>query len=386
MNYEEMSDANNLMVAARECTKGVTWKYSTQAFYLDRINRVATSKSKLDNMERMSEGFTTFKIDERGKVRNIRAVHINERMVQKAQSNFVLIPNIKPKLIYDNYASLEGRGMSQALSRVKVHLQRYYRTNETNEGYILSADLRSYFDSINHDYIYEECKAIFKDDPKTLYLIMDFVNAFGDKSLGLGSQISQILAVFYPNKIDHYIKEQLKIKGYGRYMDDFYLIHKDKEYLHECLGLIEERYNEIGIKLNMNKTKIKRIDKGFKYLKVKIHLTETGKVIMRPDRDNITKERQKLKKLKVKHDEGLIEFEEIQQQYNSFKGHLGQFNSYKTIQSLDKLFHDLFIKEWRYDNVRTKQQREPTKLSFGRKQNPAERRHGLELVSEWNRV
>ena len=46
----------------------------------------------------------------------------------------------------------------------------------------------------------------------------NFIQAFGpEKSLGLGSEVSQICAVFFPNKVDHFIKEKLRIKYYGRY-------------------------------------------------------------------------------------------------------------------------------------------------------------------------
>lgn len=368
--------------------KEISWKYSTQNFYLDRINRVRIAKERLESMDRMSDGFTVFKINERGKIRNIRSVHINERMVQKTQSDFSLIPNIRPRLIYDNYASLEQRGISQAFDRLKVHLQRYYRTHGTNVGYIAMADLHAYFDSINHDCVYKQCKKVLGHDPKNLYLLMDFVDAFGDKSLGLGSQVSQILAIFYPNEIDHFIKEQLKIKGYGRYMDDFYMIHEDKEYLAECLQFVEVMYADLGIEMNVNKTKICRIDKGFKFLKAKIHLTETGKIIMRPDHASIVRERRKLKKLKEKLDAGEIQYNEILQQYKSWRGYMEQFNSYKTLKNMDELFDDLFIRQWRcQENVERKQRNDHEyRVKFGEKQSPARRRHGLELESEWDRV
>lgn len=385
-DYEKIADANNLMRSGKRCMKEISWKYSTQNFYLDRINRVRIAKERLESMDRMSDGFTVFKINERGKIRNIRSVHINERMVQKTQSDFSLIPNIRPRLIYDNYASLEQRGISQAFDRLKVHLQRYYRTHGTNVGYIAMADLHAYFDSINHDCVYKQCKKVLGHDPKNLYLLMDFVDAFGDKSLGLGSQVSQILAIFYPNEIDHFIKEQLKIKGYGRYMDDFYMIHEDKEYLAECLQFVEGMYADLGIEMNVNKTKIYRIDKGFKFLKVKIHLTETGKIIMRPDHASIVRERRKLKKLKEKLDAGEIQYNEILQQYKSWRGYMEQFNSYKTLKNMDELFDDLFIRQWRcQENVERKQRNDHEyRVKFGEKQYPARRRHGLELESEWD--
>ena len=66
-------------------------------------------------------------------------------------------------------------------------------------------------------------------------LVNGFIDDFGEVGLGLGSQISQVSALMYPNKLDHYIKEELRIQAYGRYMDDGYLVHESKEHLQHCL-------------------------------------------------------------------------------------------------------------------------------------------------------
>ena len=254
-----------------------------------------------------------------------------------------------------------------AFNRLKVHLWRYYRKHGNNDGYVLVADLHAYFDSVDHDCVYEQLSKVFRDDPKTLYLIMDFVDAFGEKSLGLGSQVSQIIAMFYPNKIDHYIKEVLKIEGYGRYNDDFVLIHSDKAYLQYCLDKINEMYNDLGIELNQNKTKICKLSSGFKFLKTKVHLTDTGRVVIRPDRKSIVRERRKLKKLKIKLDNGELEFEEVKQQYMSWRGYIKKFDSYKTLQDMDKLFNDLFILDWKQVE-RKKKRRKSYDVKYGEKQ------------------
>ena len=294
---------------------------------------------------------------------------------------------IRPKLIYDNYASVKGRGMSKALERMKCHLQRYYRRNgRNNKGYILLCDLHSYFASIDHDVVYQQLGTLLNNDPRTLYLAMDFIDAFGRRSLGLGSQVSQTTAIFYPNKIDHYIKEQLKIKGYGRYMDDFFLIHEDKEYLKYCLEEIKKRYAALGIELNERKTQIRRIDKEFKFLKIKIKLTETGKVVMRPDSYAVVRERKKLKRFQEKLEAGQMSFDDVLQQYKSWKGSFKYFDTYKSLRNLDKLFDKLFIQEWRYqENAGNRKHIDEYKEpEFRKRQNPACRRHGIELCSEWN--
>nr|DAO33877.1 MAG TPA: hypothetical protein [Caudoviricetes sp.] len=379
--YKAITDPNVLMDAAKQYMKGVMWKYSTQAYYLDRIERIRITKERLENRDRMSDGFVQFTVCERGKRREIRSIHINERVVHRALNDVVLVPTLRPKLIYDNAASLKDRGTLFALKRLKVHLWKYYREHGTNDGYILTGDLHSYFDSIDHDVIFREYGKIFAYDPDIVNLIMDFVDAFGDKSLGLGSQVSQMTAVYYPNRIDHYIKEQLKVKGYGRYMDDFYLIHESREYLQECLKQIRQMYADIGIELNEKKTRIVRLSDEFKFLKAKTHLTDTGRVVMRPDRGTITRERRKLKALRRKLDAGEITFADVRQAYNSWQGHIKHFDSYRTRRNMDNLFQELFSEEIRKERSGNNGKKhknyrgEFKRYDFPERIDPAERRH-----------
>ena len=387
--YDIVVDANNLMSSAKKCLQGVDWKYSSQSYYLNRIDRVRKTQKRLINMERMSDGFVVFYENERGKAREISSIHVNERVVHRCENDFVLMPVLKPRLIYDTYSSLPERGTRRCLERLKCQLQREFRRYGDNESYILVADLHSYFKSINHGQVYEQYSKLFKkNEPKILYLTMDFIDAFGEVSLGLGSQVSQGTAGYYPNNIDHYIKEQLKIKGYGRYNDDFFLIHRDKDYLVDCcLPDIRKMYAELGIELNKTKTRVCKIGKEFKFLKAKIHISDTGKVYMRPDHDCLVRERRKLKRMKKKLDDGEIIFADVEQQHKSWKGHIEYFDSYRSVRNIDKLFNELFIKDWRENrngkrNKRSK--REYRSSDYKQRQHPAERRYGLELAAEWN--
>ena len=382
------------MEAAKKCMKGVMWKYSTQAYYLDRIERVRITKQRLERRDRMSDGFVQFTVCERGKRREIRSIHINERVVHRAENDIVLVPILRPKLIYDNAASLKDRGTHFALKRLKVHLWRYFRKHGSNDGFILVGDLHGYFDNVDHDVVFREYGKIFGYDPDLVDLTMDFIDAFGIKSLGLGSQVSQMTAVFYPNRIDHYIKEQLKIRGYGRYMDDFYLIHESKEYLENCLIDIRRMYNDIGIELNEKKTKIVKLSDEFKFLKVKTRLTDTGRVVMRPDRGTITRERRKLKALRRKLDEGKVTFDDVKQAFNSWKGHIKHFDSYRTARNMDKLFNELFQteiineKKGVSNNGKNKKRfrGEFKRYEFPERVDPSERRHRVRRSSERDNV
>lgn len=76
---------------------------------------------------------------------------------------------------------------------------------------------------------------------------------------------SQILAIFYLNDLDHFIKEVLKIKCYVRYQDDFILIHDSKEYLQYCLGEIKKYVEKDALKLNP-KSRIYKNTNNFLFL------------------------------------------------------------------------------------------------------------------------
>lgn len=80
-----------------------------------------------------------------------------------------------------------------------------------------------------------------------------------------GSMTSQILAIFYLNDLDHFIKEKLKIKYYIRYQDDFLLFHPSKEYLKYCLDEIRKFLKKEKLELN-SKTRIYKNTDNFSFL------------------------------------------------------------------------------------------------------------------------
>lgn len=344
ITFEDVVSFESLLDSANQCCKGVMWKSSTQMFALNKMRWCSDLHHALINDKYKSKGFTQFFINERGKTRFIQAVHISERCVQKSLVKNALRPIIVPRLIYDNSASLKGKGTEFALKRLKQHLAHHYR-KYGRKGGILLIDFHDYFGSINHAKLISMFNDVIKDK-RIVKLIAYFINAFdGDCGLGLGSEVSQIGAIFYPNKIDHYIKEQLHIKGYGRYMDDSYLISDDIDYLRYCLTVIRKMCEELNITLNEKKTHIVKLNSGgFEFLKKRIFISDTGKIVMRLMRKNITKRRQLIKKHIELYYKGQITFQSLCQSYDSWVGYASHYNAYKTILSMDKLFIDLFRK------------------------------------------
>lgn len=89
----------------------------------------------------------------------------------------------------------------------------------------------------------------------------------------------------------------MHIKYYIRYMDDFILIHHDRNYLIKCMHEIQEELANIGLELHPKKTKLYRVGKGIPFLGFKFRLTETGKVVMSILGDNVKNEKRKLRKM-----------------------------------------------------------------------------------------
>ena len=343
--FDEVTSFKNLMKAAHECERGVRWKCSTQMFEMKQSQWCSNLSKQLRNGTYKSKKFHEFDIVERGKPRHIQAVHISDRTVQKSLNNNALKPLILPKLIYDNSASVKGKGTEFAVRRIRQHLASHYRKHGRNGG-ILIMDIHDYFGSIDHDILFEQLERVVPDE-RVLKLTKYFIDQF-PRGIGLGSEICQTCAIFYPNDIDHMIKEKLHIQEYARYNDDSYIIHEDIEYLKECLNIVREKYNSLSLSMNNKRTHIIPFNGGtFHYLKRRFCVTESGKIIMRPERSNITKERNKVKKHAKKLNQGEIDSAAVDQSYKSWRSYASRCDAYRTLTGMDNLYNKLMIEEWR---------------------------------------
>ena len=361
--YENIISYRSLYNANRQSIKSVSWKASVQRYQMNLLRNIHDTHRDLANGKSITKGFVEFNAIERGKVRHIRSVHYSERVVQRSTSDNALVPLLSRGLIYDNGACIKGKGVDRSLDRLDVHLRRFYRTNQySNDGYIVLFDFKGYFDSIRHDICLQAYDKAFTDE-RILELLKAFVYPFGfpfangnwrkekrpmnpeeytGKSLGLGSQISQITAVSYPNALDHYIKQVLRVRFYGRYMDDGYMMFRKKEDAKAALAKVYEFCQKYGITINRKKTQIVKLSRCFIYLKVKHRLTETGKVIRGLSRTSITRQRRKLKKFHKMYLEGKLPLEDIRQAYGSWKGYALRSIARETVRNMNRLYFSLF--------------------------------------------
>jgi hypothetical protein len=340
-NFNTVIDPDRLYRAMKEARRGVFWKASVQRYNMNFLRNILQTHKDLEAGKDIRKGFICFDIIERGKFRHIRSVHFSERVVQKSLCTNALIPHLTRNLIYDNGASVVRKGIHFTLKRLKVHLMRHYRRYGT-EGYVLLVDFKGYFDHILHEPIRGIYLRTFGEDARLVGLAMQFVDAFGEKGLGLGSETSQINAIVYPSSIDHYIKEVLQCRYYGRYMDDSYIICENKERAKAVLNALLGKYAEKGIIPNTKKTVMVKLSRGFTFLKTHFSLERTGRIIARPSRESVTRQRRKLKKFRKFRAEGKMTMEEIRNSYMSWRGFIAHKNSRRTVRTMDLLFRKLF--------------------------------------------
>ena len=87
-----------------------------------------------------------------------------------------------------------------------------------------------------------------------------------EKSVNIGDQLSQVIGIYYPYRIDNYVKYVRSQKFYGRYMDDWYIMNPSKEELFDLLDHIHQIAEEYGIHINKKKTRIVKISSTYKFL------------------------------------------------------------------------------------------------------------------------
>ena len=330
----EISDLNVLYEAFQRAKKGSDWKPQVQRFEVNLLSELAKLQRELNSRTFALSSLNKFVLRERGKVRVIAGDHIRDRVVKRALCDEALIPAMKKYLIYDNGAGLKGKGVSFARSRLETHLRRFYRENGGNEGYIYLSDYTKFFDNIQHDkFMAMFCKVVDgelalwllekileqarvdiscmseKEYSGALNVVFDSVEhekvdkklLIGQRLLGkhmnIGDQVAQVAGVFYPSRLDNFIKIVRGVKYYGRYMDDSYIIHRDKDYLLVLSGEIERVAMENGIFINRRKTRICRLSDYWRFLQIQYSLTNTGRIIKKIHPQRIVAMRRKLKKL-----------------------------------------------------------------------------------------
>lgn len=300
------------------------------------------------------------------KYRIIMSEIMSDKVVNHLISKYVLAPGIYPHLIPQNVATREGKGTKEGIRYLKMYINKLKLNYD--KVYVLKCDIKKYFYSIDHELILDKCKR-FIDDPDIYMLVENIIKSTDEayvneaidkvvkkeiervsklnildkdlkieelkriprypvgKGLPIGNMTSQLLAVYFLNDLDHYIKERLHCKYYIRYMDDFVIFDHDKERLKVLRKEIEEKLKEFKLELN-KKTNIYDLNHGFGFLGYYYFLKGKRLIIkINPQtKRRIKKKMRKLKKINASN------YEQVKA---SYMGYLKQAHTKNLLKKMD---------------------------------------------------
>lgn len=143
------------------------------------------------------------------------------------------------------------------------HIEEHYEPRDENDIPFLKYALKLIiFNEQQHNCILKQSKDNWKDLPKEKSLFYCEKN----KGIPIGNLTSQIFANFYLSEFDHYVKEELGMKYYGRYVDDFFIVVTDKSKIHEIIEKCREKLKTMGVILHPKKLYIQDVTKGVKFI------------------------------------------------------------------------------------------------------------------------
>lgn len=164
----------------------------------------------------------------------------------------------------------------------------------------------------------------------------------GEVGYNPGSQIVQIVDITALDKVDHFIKEQLGIKYYIRYMDDFILIHHSERYLERCLGKIKAILSSQKMEVHESKTSIQPLSKPTKFLGFFYRLTDTGKVVILADPKKVKHERRKIARMVNLVEAGELTKHDVDVHFKAWKASIRYGNYRKLVYRLNRWYEGLW--------------------------------------------
>ena len=292
------------------------------------------------------------------KYRLIMSECIEDKIVNHLLSD-ELINSLERSLIDNNVATRKNKGSKLAYEKfIKSVNKLMYNSKDI---YVLKLDISKYFYNINHkvlmemvmekikdkkalcllkeildttnkSYVNKEIREVIykekervkilnisKEEKKKLYSELDKIPTYR-KGYGLpiGNMSSQILAVFFLNKVDHFIKEVLKCKNYIRYMDDLVIVDIDYDKLKEYKKIITKEIEKYDLKVN-EKSSIFKLRSGVNFFGYNFKINK--KLIIKYRKDTIKRVNKKIINL------FLYDISYLFRSFGSYKGYLSMCNT-----------------------------------------------------------
>lgn len=351
-DFEKVIDFQNMYRAFRKAKRGKGFKKSSARFDVGALDGVNLLIDQLKNRTYRVSGYFEFKVYE-PKERVIQTSSFKDKVIQHCLCDNVLLPRMEQIFLKENCAGQKGKGTLYGLDLLQEQMQTFYRRYGM-EGYILKCDVTKFFYNIAHDQMKDIVHYWFGYDDGICWLCDQFIDSTEGKGLPLGNQINQGFALLYLDSMDKLIKHELGIEFYGRYMDDFYLIHPSKEYLQHCLEMITAYLETLDLTLN-GKTQIFPFKNGVNYLGFHTYIASDGTPIRKLKNQNKRNAQRKFLRMAKLVAEGKLLEEKFRASYGAWKNHISHGNCYKLGTAMDSMIEKILEKEKTHGRQRSDQ-------------------------------
>jgi len=328
--YEDIISLPNLYKAYFKAKKGKKNK-DFLAFDKNLNDNLFDLHKDLASLDYKSSGYNTFYIKDY-KSRKILAPFFRDHLVHHAIYNY-LEEIYEKHFIFDSFACRKNKGTHFGLKRLKSFVNK-----SSEEDYFIKGDVSKYFYSIDH-YVLKKIFAKRIKDKKLLWLLEKIMSSHieeqisahidnnsvlvQEKGIPIGNLLSQLFANVYLNELDEFVKDELNVKSYVRYVDDFVILEKDKFNLNKIVFRIKNFLRDkLYLKLEDRKIQINKIKFGIDFIGYVVF-----KKFIRVRTRNYTRFKQ-ASELKFNYfEKGHISYEGLKNIFSSYFAHLSYTNS-----------------------------------------------------------
>lgn len=265
--FDKIVSLDNLYEADKRARRQKSHRPEVMLFDKNKDKLLLDLQRKLINGEYETSEYYVFRIYEPKEREIFKLPYYPDRIVHHAIMN-IMEPIWVSAFIKGTYSCIRKRGIHKALKDVKFALK-----DEINTQYCLKLDIRKFYSSIDHDILKTIIRKKIKD--KRLLSLLDEIIESA-QGVPIGNYLSQFFANLYLTYLDHWIKEQKKVRYYFRYADDIVILGGDKQQLRDLFYNIQDYLNN-KLKLNFKDNwQIFKVDsRGIDFVGYRVFHTHT---------------------------------------------------------------------------------------------------------------
>jgi retron-type reverse transcriptase len=266
-SYDSIISVENLLFVWQRFLRGKKKKLDVLAFQAELGTNLLGLHDDLKQGTYAHGPYVAFTVAD-PKPRHIHKATVRDRIVHHLIHQ-TLYWYFHERFIFDSYSCQNRKGVHKALNRF-LFFARKASYNHTRTCYVLKCDIKKFFASIDQATLINILKRDVSDS-QTLWLVEQVVGSFDSGQVGvglpLGNLTSQLLVNVYMHEFDMYVKQELRVKYYIRYADDFVFLSDDRKYLEDLLLQVERFLLEkLSLHLHEHKVYITTVSAGVDFL------------------------------------------------------------------------------------------------------------------------